>query len=479
MDIRERLGRKAKIVATIGPASESPEMLEKLISAGVDVCRLNFSFGTHAEHLEKIKQIRRAAAAAGRHVAILQDLQGPKIRLGILKHPVVLEDNSRVTLTGKSVHSQEYVLPTTYSSIEKDCEKGKTILIADGKIILQVEDVDSCGVHCRVIEGGTVYSGKGVNLPYTDISLPSVTRKDVRDAEFGLEAGVDFIGMSFIRKPEDVDVLHRIFKRMKRTVPIIAKIEKPEALDNLDSILDAVDGVMVARGDLAVELSFAKVPAAQKKILHRANEKAKLTIIATEMLSSMVESPTPTRAEVSDVANGVWDHTDCLMLSNETATGKFPLYAVRTMDSIIRETEGAKDVFRHDDDTVESLDLPLAFTTADAICRGAARLTHELPETKGIIVVTSSGRTARMVAKYRPATPVFAICSSESLCSRLSFYYNVYPVLVKTTDGITDEQIASAVLKKRIASRGDTLICLRGRNISTEWSLQGLSVLTV
>lgn len=475
------LGRKAKIVATIGPASEKPEMLEKLIRAGVNVCRLNFSFGTHEEHLEKIRLIRAAAKKVGRHVAILQDLQGPKIRVGILNKPVKVKKNDTLVLTGKTEHKSEFVLPTTYKSIASDCEAGKTILLADGTIILKVVSVDSrkSEVKCSVVAGGTILSGKGINLPYTKISLPAITEKDAADAEFGLQAGVDFIGMSFIRKPSDVNVLRDIFKKVGITVPIIAKIEKPEALDNLEPILDAVDGVMVARGDLAVELSFAKVPAAQKRIIHRANEKAKLTIIATEMLSSMVENPLPTRAEVSDVANGVWDASDCLMLSNESAMGAYPVDAVKAMDSIIRETEHAKGVFRHDMQLVESLDLPKVLTTADAICRSGARLSHELPKAKGIIVVTSSGRTARMVAKYRPATPVFALCGSEKLCSRLAFYYNVFPVLVPSTDGITDELISQIAIENGVAKKGDVMICLRGRNISFKWDLQGLSVITV
>lgn len=473
--------RKAKIVATIGPATESSAMLEKIICAGVDVCRLNFSFGTHEEHLEKIRRIRAAARKAGKAVAILQDLQGPKIRIGILKHPVTIRRGDTVTLTGKTVHEAEFVLPTTYPSIANDTKVGKTILLADGKIILKVTAVrkHASQVVCKTVCGGTILSGKGINLPYTDISLPAITEKDEADAEFGIRAGVDFIGMSFIRKPQDVRKLHTLFQRLNCSVPVIAKIEKPEALDNLDPILDAVDGVMVARGDLAVELSYSKVPAAQKRILHQANRKGKLTIIATEMLSSMVENPLPTRAEVSDVANGVWDHSDCLMLSNESAMGRYPVDSVKAMAQIISDTEQEeKSVFRHGFTVIEALDLPEAQTPNEAVCKAAAKLSYELP-VRGMVVISSTGRTVRTLAKYRPAAPVYAFCFSEELYNRLGFCHNVCPILLPPSGELTDEWISCIVRMKKLARPGEQMICLRGANISEQWALQGLSILTL
>lgn len=473
--------RKAKIVATIGPASESSAMLEKLIRAGVDVCRLNFSFGTHGEHLEKIRRIRAAAKRVGKPVAILQDLQGPKIRVGSLNHPVTVKRGDVLTLSGKTEHTAEFVLPTTYPSIADDTRVGKTILLADGKIILKVTAVKkhASQVICKVLCGGTILSGKGINLPYTNISLPAITEKDEADAIFGIQAGVDFIGMSFIRKPQDVQKLRAIFKKLNQSVPIIAKIEKPEALDNLDPILDAVDGVMVARGDLAVELSFSKVPAAQKRILHRANQKAKLTIIATEMLSSMVENPLPTRAEVSDVANGVWDHSDCLMLSNESAMGRFPVDSVKAMAQIITDTElEEKNVFRHGFAMIESLDLPEANTPNEAICKAAAKLSYELP-VRGMVVISSTGRTVRTLAKNRPTVPIYAFCTSEALYNKLGFYYNVRPILLQPAGEITDEWIGVIVREEKLAKPGEQMICLRGTNVSEQWALQGLSILTI
>ena len=280
--------KKCRIVATVGPACESPAMLEKIIRAGVDVCRLNSSFGTNEDRLAKIRNIRNISAVLRKPVAILQDLQGPKIRVGKLKEPVKVKKGETLILTGGTEHTERLRLPTTYTCIAKDCEAGKIILVADGRIILKVEKTDRRhdAVYCKVINGGEILSGKGINLPYTKISLPALTEKDEADAVFGAEAGVDYIGMSFVRTPADVCRLKNLFRKIGKSVPVIAKIEKPEAVENIGAILEVVDGVMVARGDLAVELSYAKVPTAQKMIIHEANRRGKITLTATEMLSS-------------------------------------------------------------------------------------------------------------------------------------------------------------------------------------------------
>ena len=462
--------RKGKIVATIGPASESPEMLLKLIEAGVDTCRLNFSFGDHEGHLVRIKNIREAARKAGRAVAILQDLQGPKIRVGKLKEPIKVEKGEILILTGGTEHKERLRLPTTYKQIAKDCEEGKTILLADGKIILKVKTANAKKdeVHCEVINGGEILSGKGINLPYTKISLPALTEKDEADAIFGAKAGVDYIGLSFVRSPEDVKKLRKLLESHGTPVPIIAKIEKPEAMDHLAEVLDSVEGVMVARGDLAVELSYSKVPAAQKRILHEANVKGKITITATEMLSSMVENPLPTRAEVSDVANAIWDGSDAVMLSNESAMGKYPVETVKTMAQIIEDTESSKGIFRHDSPYLESLDLPSLVKETDAMCKAAAMLSHDANE-RALAVLTFSGTSAKILSKYRPDTIIYAICASKTVRDRLALLHNVTPIAaLGKNEGGTVAAFERVLLARGLAIPGDEVICLSGENLKKD-----------
>ncbi len=457
--------RKGKIVATIGPASEKPETLQSLIEAGLDVCRLNFSFGDHAGHEVRIKNIRDAARRAGRAVAILQDLQGPKIRVGKLKEPVKVLKGEQLILTGGEVHAERLRLPTTYSMIAKDCEAGKTILLADGKIILRAirADAKRDEVVCEVVNGGEILSGKGINLPYTKISLPALTPKDEEDALFGAKAGVDYMGLSFVRSQEDVLRLRELLRKQGTPVPIIAKIEKPEALDKLGEILDVVDGVMVARGDLAVEISFAKVPAAQKRIIHEANRKGKITITATEMLGSMVENPLPTRAEVSDVANAIWDGSDAVMLSNETAMGKFPLESVQAMAKIVEETESSKGIFRHNLHFLESMDLPAAAKNVEAICKAAAALSHDAGE-RALAILSHTGASAKILSKYRPDTVIYAICRTEEARNRMAMLHNVMPIMAPKTDEGPLASFAKILIGHGLAAPGDEIICLSGES---------------
>lgn len=454
---------KCKIVATIGPACEKQQNLESMIRAGVNVCRLNFSFGSHEDHQKKIYSIRAAASACGKAVAILQDLQGPKIRIGKLKAPVTVKRGQTVILSGREAHASEFCLPTTYPQIASDTEPGKTILIADGKITLKVSSVNPTKkqVTCKVINGGTILTGKGINLPYTNVSIPALTDKDIEDVIFGVKAGVDYVGLSFVRKPEDVLRLRKILAKEGLEAPIIAKIEKPEALENLDSILDVVDGVMVARGDLAVELSFGKVPVAQKEIIHKAHLKGKITITATEMMSSMIESPVPTRAEVSDVANAVWDGTDALMLSNETAMGKYPSLAVKTMSDIISEAESSKISYWHSKTT---LDLPEIHKTAEAIAKSAAQLASEI-DAKHIAVFTYTGYTPLILSKFRPETSIYGLTLSEQVHSRMALYHNVIPLRVHENNNSMRydiEELERVLLEKKQVKPGDMIVCLLG-----------------
>ena len=473
--------KRTKIIATIGPASEQLSTLEQMAKAGMDVCRLNFSFGSHAEHLHKIALIREVSKRTGKSLAILQDLQGPKIRIGKLNAPTTVKKGDIIILSGKTAHKSPFYLPTTYPKIAADTQPGKTILLADGRIILKVKSADpqTKEVTCKVTCGGTILTGKGINLPYTDISMPALSKKDIADAKFGIKAGVDAIALSFVRNAADIMKLRRLLKQQKSDIPIIAKLEKPEALDNLEEIISAADGVMVARGDLADEISFEYVPVAQKKIISVANDKAKLTIIATEMLSSMVENPLPTRAEVSDVANGVLDGTDIVMLSNETATGKYPVKAVQTMTKIIKEAENILPAEHY----LKNFNSGKKYAVTEAMCLAASFLSHELAE-RAIAVLTSSGNTARIMAKTRPETTVFAATTNQRIYFRMALYNNVYPLMLHA-DSTEDTaktylELENMLMTNKLAKRGDLIITLNGiHRKSGKWALNSIHTVTL
>ena len=476
--------KRTKIIATLGPASYNRKSITKLVKAGVDLFRLNFSFGSEEEHLNTIKLIRDISSELNQAVGILQDLQGPKIRVATLKAPVTVKKGQIVVLSGNTVHKDEFYIPTTYKQIAGDTEPGKTILLADGKIILSVlkTDVSKKEVTCKVINGGTILTGKGINLPYTDISLPALTPKDKEDALFGINAGVDYIGLSFVRHPEDVLKLKRIMKKMNKNIPVIAKIEKPEGVDNIEEILDVADGIMVARGDLAVEISFAKVPIVQKDLLRRANLRGRLTIVATEMLSSMVDNPRPTRAEASDVANAVLDGTDAVMLSNETAMGKFPIKAVEAMRCIVTETESSL----LNENYHMTLDMPEIHGLTQAMCESAAHLSYFLDE-RGIAVITHSGASVKVMSKYRPQSPIFAATFDKNVYQRMTLFHNVYPILLDDSglssedDNLTYsiEQFASLLRSKKKIKSGDSLIFLTGNISPKGWRVNTIKVSTV
>lgn len=474
--------KNTKIIATIGPACESSEMLDEIIKAGVDVCRLNFSFGTHDEHRRKFERIRKVSKKLGKAVAIMQDLQGPKIRVGKLREDVEVKIGDKLILSGKSAHHEKFCLPTTYKHIASDTESGKTILMMDGRIILQVESVDSSRkeVYCIVKAGGTILTGKGINLPDTKISMPSVTLKDKKDALLGIELGVDFIALSFVRSAADILVLKKYLTRHGGgDIQIIAKLEKPEALDNLDEIIDISDGVMVARGDLADEIFFAKVPTAQKRIISQANRKGKLTIVATEMLSSMTENPLPTRAEVSDVANSVLDGADLIMLSNETAMGKYPLQTVKAMSSVALEAEKMID-------STVALVCDKKLEISSAMCLSASFLSHELNE-KAIAVLTTTGETVRVLSKYRPETKIYAATYSEAIYQRMAAYNQVVPLLLDGEHPTnTDEAqqsldlLRDLLLKNKIVKAGEIFICLTGLKANDgSWHVNSLHTMII
>ena len=466
--------KKTKIIATIGPASKDQKTIEEMAKAGMDVCRLNFSFGTHKEHHEMISTIRKASKNVGKALAIMQDLQGPKIRVGKLNADVTVKKGQEIVLSGNNIHKEEFTLPTTYKEIASDTEKGKTILLADGKIILEVlgTNKDKKEVRCKVTEAGTILTGKGINLPYTEISLPCLTEKDIEDAIFGAKAGVDYMSLSFVRKAKDVAELRKLLKKHgHEDIPIVSKIEKPEAVDNIDAIIDETDVIMVARGDLADEVSFAKVPVIQKAIIRKVNMKGKLAIVATEMLGSMVDSQLPTRAEVSDVANAVLDGTDLTMLSNETAMGKYPVRAVKMMAEIAREAEGA--VTGHD--YLEELELLETDTKLKSLCSTVAYLSFDLGNYP-IVAFTRTGKTPQILSKFRPETNIFAATYDEKIYQKMAFLNNVYPILLDEEDFKSAETsqcvipgVGKVLYERKLLKEGQQVIVFTAEYINGKW----------
>jgi pyruvate kinase len=417
-------------------------MIRDLARSGMDVARLNFSHGTHEEHARVIERIRRVAAKEQRPIAILQDLQGPKIRTGRLKYrtPVPLVKGSRVTITPRDVSGTATVISTTFPTLAREVEPGSRILLSDGLIELRVVKVSGDEVEAYVVNGGMLGEHQGINLPGAAVGVPSLTDKDKKDLEFGLKHGVDMIALSFVRTGDDVREIKRIIGTRNDMPPVIAKLEKPQAIDHLDDIFDVADAVMVARGDLGVEMPPEQVPIIQKEIIRRASEWRKPVITATQMLESMIENPRPTRAEASDVANAIFDGTDAVMLSGETAKGKYPREAVAMMASIVVEAEThmsmarALPVDNGGPQLVRALFTRLAsqaairtsehLSVAETICESAAHAAEDL-NMRAIVVFTETGTTARLISKYRPRCPIYAFARDSYICNRMKLFWGV------------------------------------------------------
>ena len=450
--------RRTKIVCTIGPASRSPETLEQLIRAGMDVARLNFSHGTQAEHLQVITSVRRIAERVGRSIAILQDLAGLKIRIGeMASGATTLEAGAPFTLTTRQVLGSTQEVSVNYPQLTDDVQPGDTLLLSDGDLELEVIGVTEEDVRCRVITGGRLASRKGVNLPARRITAPTVTGKDHDDLAFGLRHGVDYVAQSFVRTAADVLQVRGIVQEHGSTVPLIAKIETHDALTNIDEIIDSVDGVMVARGDLGVAIPLATVPRLQKMLIGRANRAGKPVITATHMLRSMQDSPRPTRAEVTDVANAVLDGTDAIMLSEETAIGRFPVEAVTMMAAIAVDAESSFpfDAWLHRFETGGAL--------PEAVARAACTLAADI-DAAAIVTCTQSGGTARRVSRCRPRTPIVAPTPHAETYRRLALVWGVTPLLSQsqpTTDELIDEAVGAALTAARV-QRGDTVVITAG-----------------
>ncbi|MBD2870515.1 pyruvate kinase [Paenibacillus arenilitoris] len=453
--------RKTKIVCTIGPSSESLENTKKLIKAGMNVARLNFSHGDFEEHGNRIKNIRIANAELGTSVAVLLDTKGPEIRLGKLKEePIELNQGELVTLTTEEILGDRNRVPITYGNLPKDVSVGSTILIDDGLIGLTVEEVQGTEIICRIVNSGPIKSKKGVNVPGVKISLPGITEKDAGDIIFGIEQGIDFIAASFVRKASDVLEIRELLERHNAShIQIISKIENQEGVDNLDEILEVSDGLMVARGDLGVEIPAEEVPLVQKNMIKKCNLVGKPVITATQMLDSMQRNPRPTRAEASDVANAIFDGTDAIMLSGETAAGRYPVESVQTMARIAERAENAleyREIFNKQANAQQT-------TVTEAISQAVANSALDL-RAKAIITSTQSGFTARMVSKYKPKSPIIAVTTDEKVLRRLALIWGVFPVLgpeAQTTDEMFENAVDGA-MSTGFLSLGDTVVITAG-----------------
>jgi pyruvate kinase len=463
--------RRTKIVATVGPASRSPEMLERLVLAGVNVFRLNFSHGTPEEHFAVIRSVREIGARLHRPVALLQDLSGPKIRTGSVKDGVELVRGGRIAITtDTTVEGDASLISTTYEALPKDVKPGDQILLDDGNLELRVLGVAAGRVECEVVDGGPLRSNKGINLPGVALSTPALTEKDRRDLAFGVQHMVDFVALSFVRQAQDVVQAQELVRSLGGHAPVIAKIEKPQALDNLDAILAAADGVMVARGDLGVELGTEDVPIAQKRIIAAANRAGRVVITATQMLESMIENPRPTRAEASDVANAILDGTDAVMLSGESAIGQFPVEAVETMARIADYTEEHAGGSIRRRGELRRGDHPLGpEAPGTPVTRSLTRVAASVAEELGcklIVAFTESGITARLVALHRPRVPVVAVTHEDRVYRQLALWWGVVPVRSEFVEN-TDDLLSAGEerLKARgLVEKGDTILMLSGHS---------------
>lgn len=448
---------KTKIVCTIGPSSESPEVLRELILNGMNVARLNFSHGTHGEHLGKINTIRSISDELGAHVAILQDLCGPKIRVGRVKEPGVrLDPGQAYVLTSRHVEGDKERVSVSYKNLPSDVKPGDRILLADGMMELVVVKTGKNDIFCKVVTGGFLTSNKGINLPTGTIKADAITDKDYNDLLFGLKNNVDYIALSFVRSAKDIIGLKKIIKKAKKNIPVIAKIEKHEALDDIEEIMKVSDGIMVARGDLGVEIPLESVPNIQKMLVKKANDIGKPVIIATQMLRSMVNSPRPTRAEANDVANAVLDGTDAVMLSEETASGDYPVQAVKFMSRI---AEDAEKNFPHE----KYLRLMPKKDVSESVSYACCVLADHL-DASAIAATTRSGSTATHISKFRPKTKIIALSPEKSAVRRLALYWGCLPSLViesKGQDNMTDNSAVSA-LASGYVSKGDLVVITSG-----------------
>jgi len=476
--------KRTKIVCTLGPATTKPSVVNAMLKAGMNVARLNFSHGVYEEHQKAMDMVRGLAAKLDIPVAILQDLQGPKIRVGDLpKEGIQLKAGTEVIFSTRP-NSPKNMIPVTYDKLHQDVQPGQKLLLADGLMDARVTKVQGRDVYALVGTGGLLTSHKGLNLPETKVSVSAISEKDKKDLAFGVKAGVDMIALSFVRTAKEVLDLRYMIKNEEKKlgkeytsrppIRIIAKIEKREAVDNIDEILDAVDGIMVARGDLGIEMPAEDVPLIQKRLIEKALEKAKPVIVATQMLESMIQNPRPTRAEVSDVANAVIDHTDAVMLSAESAAGKYPVEAVETMARIVKRTEKSKF------DEVKAPTLRMYDTEEEAVSSMAGILARST-KAKLILVASLSGAAGRIVSRFRPVLPVFVSTNQERVYRQMAISWGVEPFVMPTCQTI-EELIERSILylkKKRLAKTGDSMIVIAGEPVGVSGHINFVELRTL
>ncbi len=450
--------KKTKIVCTIGPATESQEMLEKLLEAGMNVMRLNFSHGDFAEHGQRVKNLKEALKQTGKRAGILQDLAGPKIRIGNFKTEfITLKEGDHFTLTTDDIEGDETRVHINYPHLPTEVAPGHIIFLHDGKKKLEVLEVSGNDVLCKVLVGGEIKGRRGVNLPDSDLSISCLTEKDRNDIAFGLEHDVDFFALSFVRKPEDIDELRKILQSKGSKAKIIAKIETPQAINKIDEIIEKADGLMVARGDLAIEIPAEKVPFAQKEMIRKCNDAGKPIITATQMLESMINSPVPTRAEVSDVTNAILDGTDAIMLSEETTLGSYPVEAVKMMSRIAKEVE---ENF-HERIVIHSKTKTEAVT--DAITESAVRTAHDI-KAKAIMCLTQTGFTTRMISRHKPMMPIFSLSANEKTINQSCLSFGAIPLHIDKWHSVNEafEAVRQICLDNKIAIEGDRVVIVAG-----------------
>ncbi|MTI81310.1 MAG: pyruvate kinase [Firmicutes bacterium] len=469
--------RRTKIVCTIGPASEELSILKEMIQAGMNVARMNFSHGNHDDHARRIELVRKAAAEIGKNIAIMLDTKGPEIRLGTFaEEPILLRAEDEFTLTTEEIQGDNSKVSVTYKDLPKDVSEGGTILVADGLIELKVTRVTETEVHCKVVNGGELKSRKGVNLPGVQVNLPALTEKDEKDILFGIEKEVDFIAASFIRSGDNVLSIRKILEDNDADIHIISKIENREAVDKFEEILEVSDGVMVARGDLGVEIPPEDVPIIQKYLIEKCNASGKPVITATQMLESMTHNPRPTRAEASDVANAIFDGTDAIMLSGESAAGKYPVEAVATMNRIALRSEESFPYCEH----FKKHSNAKVKTVTDGISSAVCSVSDDL-SASAILSATASGHTAKMISKYRPKCPIIAVTPMAKVLRKLALVWGVEPLLVRDITG-TDEMIAETVeiaLTAGMIKAGDLVVITAGVPVGVHGSTNLLKVHTV
>lgn len=453
--------RRAKIMCTLGPSSHSEEIIEKLILSGMNLARFNFSHGDYDFYKSLIKKIRKISLKLSIPIGIMQDLQGPKVRTGKMKNgKIFLEADGLTNITSNEIFGTNEIFSCQYKQLPKDIKPGEIILIDDGKIVLKCLSIENeCEIKCKILHGGSLSDNKGINLPSTKLSIPSLTKKDIDDLRFGASLGVDAVALSFVRSPEDIRHLRQELESVNSKSMIVAKIEKQQAIDNLDKILEESDGVMVARGDLGVEVPLQKVPIIQKKIINESTKRGKFVIVATQMLESMIENPSPTRAEASDVANATLDGTDILMLSAETASGKYPLKSVETMDKIIKHVENSSiaKYWR----TEEKLYTNLGQRFQNATSLAGVRAAEEL-KASSIAICTTSGATASLVSDYKPAIPIIAFVPDQLVQRKLCFIWGVQSEIIEQPRNIEDliNKVNNKLIKDKILKKDETVVLL-------------------